>query len=522
MTVGYKIKYGKNLTGIEFSSDDSEIITRLRPMGYDGLMLPEIYVDSPIIDEYPHPKIGEITYSDIKVKESEDDEEGYDTLEECYEELRNRASLEFSDNNIDKPSVNIKVDFVDLSKTNAYKQYKFLNELKLGDTVTVVLNNFETSVRVIKTVYDSLLHRFTELELGEFKSNYITDTTKSITNTTNQQIESATVTILAKAKATATSLITSATTGYLVISGSEILIMDTDDTTTAQKVWRWNLNGLGYSSTGVNGEFGLAITMDGAIVADFITAGSLSANLITTGVLKSANYEEDVSGTAINLESGTIDTAKFKVSETGEITATAGTIGGFTLGTSKFTSDFSGIYNYNDYDLMLLKAYIMGDVALSSATLDLLDANDDDTYNSQDFMRIKKIIEGTLTNTKTVSGTLTINSNNPRNNIVIKKDSTTIVTLGAGGIRTKNLQTDLFLCGKLDDDENFLGIYMDNSNRKINIASSEYTTQISSHNMVINDTPFYTYNEDTLAFYLGNSSSYDGYTTGLRGNTVRI
>lgn len=72
--------------------------------------------------------------------------------------------------------------------------------------------------------------------------------------------------------------------------------------------------------------FGLAITMNGAIVADYITAGTLNANLIKTGVLSSVNYKQSKTGMSINLESGVIDTAGFKVNENGEITATAGKV----------------------------------------------------------------------------------------------------------------------------------------------------------------------------------------------------
>ena len=56
--------------------------------------------------------------------------------------------------------------------------------------------------------------------------------------------------------------------------------MDTNDVTTATKVWRWNSGGLGYSSTGYEGTYTTAITQDGAIVADFITTGTLNASLI--------------------------------------------------------------------------------------------------------------------------------------------------------------------------------------------------------------------------------------------------
>ena len=53
-----------------------------------------------------------------------------------------------------------------------------------------------------------------------------------------------------------------------------------------QKVWRWNLGGLGYSNNGVNGPFETAITQDGSIVANFITAGILTGILVQGVALK--------------------------------------------------------------------------------------------------------------------------------------------------------------------------------------------------------------------------------------------
>lgn len=72
---------------------------------------------------------------------------------------------------------------------------------------------------------------------------------------------------------------------------TEILIMDTDNVNTCKRVWRWNIAGFGYSSNGINGPYTTAITMDGRIVADFITAGTMSANLIKTGRIQSRTGE---------------------------------------------------------------------------------------------------------------------------------------------------------------------------------------------------------------------------------------
>ena len=63
--------------------------------------------------------------------------------------------------------------------------------------------------------------------------------------------------------------------------------MDTNDINTAQKIWRININGIGYSNNGYKGPYELAMTMDGAIVADMITTGILNANLIRAGVIQS-------------------------------------------------------------------------------------------------------------------------------------------------------------------------------------------------------------------------------------------
>ena len=99
-------------------------------------------------------------------------------------------------------------------------------------------------------------------------------------------------------------IITGNTGGYVVIRKDsnnkpyEILIMDTNDISTARKVWRWNQNGLGYSSTGYNGTYTTALSKDGVFNTDFIAAntlsgqkiisGTLDAGKITTGILNAA------------------------------------------------------------------------------------------------------------------------------------------------------------------------------------------------------------------------------------------
>ena len=95
-----------------------------------------------------------------------------------------------------------------------------------------------------------------------------------IPNTLEQAIENA------------TQLLTEFNGGYVIKKDGELFISDNEDLDKAVRIWRWNINGLGYSSTGVNGPYGTAITMDGSIVANFITSGSMTADRIRGGILK--------------------------------------------------------------------------------------------------------------------------------------------------------------------------------------------------------------------------------------------
>lgn len=100
------------------------------------------------------------------------------------------------------------------------------------------------------------------------------------------------ISILDSAKANASALIKNAQNGFIHFvtdedgRPTEMLIMDTNDIETAQKVWRWNQNGFAYSSNGYDGDYGLAMTMNGEIVADFITSGTMRADMISGGVFK--------------------------------------------------------------------------------------------------------------------------------------------------------------------------------------------------------------------------------------------
>lgn len=266
---------GKNIQEIKITIDNSNVITRILPLGFDGLMIPEVYVDSINLDTYLTPRIAKVEFSNIKYDPESTETDVYTDIDAAYEALRDAANQLF-DSGIDEPEVNVKIDWVELSKTDQYKQYQALESLHLGDYVTAEILGINYSTRIVKTTYNVLTDCIDRFEIGTIQKNIGTSV-----NINTQKVEQINPTsILQSAKDSATAQINSAMGGYILKTNTDLYIMDTPNPTTAQKVWRWNLNGLGYSSTGINGTYQTAMTANGQIVADMITTGTMSADRI--------------------------------------------------------------------------------------------------------------------------------------------------------------------------------------------------------------------------------------------------
>lgn len=190
-----------------------------------------------------------------------------------------RAQTYIKANNIGVPRVSLSLDWAQSTEV-----------VELCDTVTVEFERLgiSTKAKCVRTVWDALKERYTRIEIGDARTN-ITDTIHNLQQEEEKQKTSVSNAML-RAIATATALITGNEGGYVVMRDSdndgypdEILIMDTPDVETATRVWRFNQAGLGFSSSGAEGPFGLAMTSQGQIVADFITAGVLRGIRIENG-----------------------------------------------------------------------------------------------------------------------------------------------------------------------------------------------------------------------------------------------
>ncbi|MFQ9247399.1 MAG: phage tail spike protein [Clostridium paraputrificum] len=172
---GVRVEFGYNLNEIEEDINIEEVATRIIPMGFDGLMLEgdTPWIDSPLIDKYVNPKMRVIKFDDVKVKESETDEEGFNTIEEARAELIKRCNKLYEEG-IDKPQVNYKIDMINLANTTAYKNYIDLVKVGKGDTVTCYVKALDIDVkaRVIDFEKDYLTGEYINIELGSVQSDF--------------------------------------------------------------------------------------------------------------------------------------------------------------------------------------------------------------------------------------------------------------------------------------------------------------------------------------------------------------
>lgn len=294
---GVTIRYGKNLTDLEQDQNISNVATGIYPYwaSSDGS---EIVTCDPKIVEAE----GNFDFSNVVAVDfsSEWQEAPSKT------DLKKRAETYIEDNKIGVPAVSITVSFIQLDQTADYAGIPLLERCDLCDTVTVQFEalGVDATAEIVKIETDVLQEKYNSVEMGDVKST-IADTIAG----QKQELEKRpTTSAMQMAVENATSWITGTKGGYVIMRKNaegqpyEILIMDTPDIGTAKKVWRWNNGGLGYSGRGYNGPYTTAITQDGAIVADFITTGTMNAQLIKSGVLQSQNGKF-----SMDMESGYVD-----------------------------------------------------------------------------------------------------------------------------------------------------------------------------------------------------------------------
>lgn len=186
---GLEIRYGKNMNGLQYSVDMSEVVTRIIPVAYNGYMMDgnTPWVDSENIEKYPVICTREVKFEDVKMAEdaSESEEGTSDIICNTQAELNAALTQKCQDMysaGADLPSVTINVNLIDLEHTEQYKDFSGLVSVGLGDTVHCYNNKLDlsTDARVIQLKWDCIRNQASELTLGNYEYNYFSSLTSSM------------------------------------------------------------------------------------------------------------------------------------------------------------------------------------------------------------------------------------------------------------------------------------------------------------------------------------------------------
>lgn len=283
---GVTIEYGKNLKDITAQYDWDDVVTQLLPTGYNGTMLDEVYLTSDVQYDLPYTKTVEF-YQNLD-QDQYRDENG--TLDEdawtaaLKTDLRQQAQAYLDAHCV--PSVNYSL--------SAHLQYI----TDVGDIIQVNDRRLGISLltNVIAYDYDPVLDRYTKVEFGNFKrgiNGLVNTMTRTAEVAAQEAAEPVKVTLRNELEQATSQIWQTLGNSYVIYDGDKILVLDTLPKESATNVIMINSAGIGFSSTGINGTFNSAWTIDGTMDMQNINVINLVADMIKGGTLKLGTNENE-------------------------------------------------------------------------------------------------------------------------------------------------------------------------------------------------------------------------------------
>ena len=276
---GVVVRYKKNLKDITCDENWDNVVTKLMPVGKDGLLLDENYVYADITYDIPYTKKvsfeQDINQDDFTDDDGNVDEEQYQQA--LLDDLRQQAENYVAENCIPQVNYTLKANLEKITD--------------IGDTVEVIDERLGVNIttNVISYDYDCILGRYTELEFGNFKKK-LSDLMTSITTQTSAAIENKAqelqVTLGTELQQAQDRIWNALGSSYVIYEGDKILVVDTLPKEEATNVIMINNGGIAFSQTGINGTFNSAWTIDGTLNMQEINVINMTANLIKGGTLK--------------------------------------------------------------------------------------------------------------------------------------------------------------------------------------------------------------------------------------------
>jgi len=277
---GVTVRYAKNLKDISCIENWDNVVTKLMPVGKDGLLLPERYIYSDIQYTLPYTKTvsfnQEVNEDDYKDEQGNLDEDAYNLA--LVNDLREQATAYIQINSVPQVNYTLKANLEKI--TDVGDTIEVIDE-RLGIDITTHLISFE---------YDCILEKYTELEFGNFTqklSNLIPSITTNTNNAINEANQSLIVTLGDELQQAQDKIWNALGSSYCIYEGDKILIVDTLPKEQATNVIMINNLGLNFSQNGINGNFQNVWTIDNILDMQKINnIFGLTFNLIKSGTLK--------------------------------------------------------------------------------------------------------------------------------------------------------------------------------------------------------------------------------------------
>ena len=268
---GVTIQYRKNLKEISVTYDWSNVCTKLMPVGKDGFTIGYVYSEI----QYDIPYTRAVTFDQDIERENYETDEQYEAA--LTEDLTAQAEkyLEISQ----YPAITYTLN-ANLEKIT-----------DIGDTIRVYDERLGVDIQtnVISFDYDCILGKYTQVEFGtapQTLSGLLNDVTSEINNSIIENNQVISVTLSNELQEATNKIWNALSSSYCIYQGNQILIVDTLPAEEATNVLRINAGGIGFSNTGINGQFSSAWTIDNVLDMENINVINLTANLIKGGTLK--------------------------------------------------------------------------------------------------------------------------------------------------------------------------------------------------------------------------------------------
>ena len=285
---GVTIRYAKNLREITCSENWDEVVTKLLPVGYEGIMLNSLDPDA---DPYVYASISyDIPYTKTVSFQQNIDREEYGT-EAAYkqaliDDLLHQAQDYLEVNSIPQVNYTLRANLEKITD--------------VGDTVEVIDERLGINLltNVIAFDYDCILGKYIEVEFGNFKktlSGLIPTVNAYADKVSDEKSETVRITLSDELHQATAQILGMMGNSYVIYDGDKILVVDSLPKETAVNCIMINSGGIGFSNTGINGTFNSAWTIDGTLNMGAINVINLVADLIKGGTLRLGS-QDNVSG----------------------------------------------------------------------------------------------------------------------------------------------------------------------------------------------------------------------------------